>query len=87
MYRFTIETLLGLERYPDHLVFNPRFSDKSVQEFTLNYRYHENFYKVTVKHVIGASQKKVTMDGAECTDGRIPLIDDTRDHLVTVLVP
>ncbi|MDD5708118.1 MAG: cyclic beta 1-2 glucan synthetase, partial [Kiritimatiellae bacterium] len=86
MYRLAMETLLGLERHPNHLRLNPRLPSKGWRNFKLHYRYGENFYHITVQQVDSDARRGVTLDGEAQADGRIPLRDDRRDHHATVSV-
>lgn len=85
MYRLALETLLGLERYPDHLRLNPRLTSGAMERFVLHYRFGERFYHIAVCPTPPGAGARVILDDAEQTDGRIPLLSDGRDHQVTVL--
>ncbi|KAF0192801.1 MAG: hypothetical protein FD165_571 [Gammaproteobacteria bacterium] len=91
MYRLTVETLLGLHLEVDHLRIAPCIP-ADWPSYKIHYRYRETFYHITVNRA-GETPGHVTrviVDGvpANVTDadraGRIPLVDDRRDHVVEV---
>ena len=86
MYRFAVETLLGLERLPDALRVTPRLAANGLDAYTLHYRFRENTYAIAVRRAAAGERPSVRLDGAPCADGRIPLVDDRRDHRVDVVV-
>ena len=85
MYRLTVETLLGLQLEVDHLRIAPCIP-ADWDSYKIHYRYRETFYHITVKRVgeQPAHEIRVTVDGVEQHDARIPLIDDRQDHHVDV---
>lgn len=85
MYRLTVETLLGLQREGDHLRIAPCIPD-DWNEYRIHYRYRDTVYHITVSRAGGTSGlvTRLTVDGIECTDKRIPLVDDHREHVVEV---
>jgi cyclic beta-1,2-glucan synthetase len=92
MYRLTVETLLGLHLEVDHLRIEPCIP-ADWESYKIHYRYRETVYHITVRHVGGGSNQEVriTVDGAvvvetggELPQGRIPLVDDRREHYVEV---
>ncbi len=85
MYRLTVETLLGLQMEVDHLRIAPCVP-ADWDSYKIHYRYRDTVYHITVKRV-GEPSGQVTgvrVDGAECPDTRIPLVDDRREHFVEV---
>ena len=85
MYRLTVETLLGLQLEVDHLRIAPCVP-ADWDSYTIHYRYRETVYHITIRRVGAASGQvsRVTVDGAERPDTRIPLVDDRREHFVEV---
>ena len=85
MYRLTVETLLGLQLEVDHLRIAPCVP-ADWASYKIHYRYRETVYHITVKRVgePPGQVNRVTVDGAEQHDARIPLIDDRREHTVEV---
>jgi cyclic beta-1,2-glucan synthetase len=92
MYRLTVETLLGLHLEVDHLRIAPCIP-ADWESYKIHYRYRETVYHITVRHVGEGSNKvvRITVDGAvvvgtggEQPQGRIPLVDDRREHYVEV---
>ena len=85
MYRLTVETLLGLQLEVDHLRIAPCIP-ADWDSYKIHYRYRETVYHITVRRVGEPSGQviRVTVDGVERPDARIPLIDDRREHFVEV---
>jgi cellobiose phosphorylase len=95
MYRLIVETLLGLQLEVDHLRIAPCIPAHWTS-YKIHYHYRETFYRITVRRVGDASQhvSRVTVDGvvvdgvrlvgAGRPQGRIPLVDDRREHHVEV---
>ncbi|MCC5860631.1 MAG: cyclic beta 1-2 glucan synthetase [Gammaproteobacteria bacterium] len=84
MYRLTVETLLGLNLEVDHLRIAPCIPS-DWPSYKIHYRYRDTVYHITVRR--GAALQpstRVTVDGVERPDARIPLTDDRREHLVEV---
>lgn len=90
MYRLIVESLLGLRLDVDKLYFTPCLPT-SWQAFKLHYRYRETVYHIVVSQMDAsdAAQSgvmRVTLDGVECPDKTIQLIDDRQDHSAEVSV-
>lgn len=95
MYRLTVETLLGLHLEVDHLRIAPCIP-AHWESYKIHYRFRETFYHITVKRAGEKLEQviRVTVDGADIDgvgidatgrpQGRIPLVDDRRDHYVEV---
>ena len=87
MYRFIVESLLGLSLEVDKLRFTPCLPS-DWEGFTVHYRYRETVYHITIRQTGeekgGAS---VTVDGVEQDDKAIDLVDDRREHSVEVKIP
>ncbi|MBU2733073.1 cyclic beta 1-2 glucan synthetase [Acidithiobacillus ferridurans] len=85
MYRLTIETLLGLSLEVDHLRITPRVP-ADWKFYKVHYRYRDTLYHITVHGDSTASTRvvRITLDGAELPQDRIPLMDDRREHDVDV---
>jgi cellobiose phosphorylase len=85
MYRLTVETLLGLQLEVDHLRIAPCIP-ADWETYTIHYRYRETVYHITVRRIgeLSGQVIRVTVDGTERPDTRIPLIDDRREHTVEV---
>jgi cellobiose phosphorylase len=84
MYRLTVETLLGLNLEVDHLRIAPCIP-ADWDSYKIHYRYRDTVYHINIRRIgeQGAAPR-VTVDGAECPDARIRLIDDRREHTVEV---
>jgi cellobiose phosphorylase len=84
MYRLAVETLLGLERHPDHLRLQPRLPENGPETFRIAYRYGGCTYAIEARRAPDGNAPQVVVDGALRADGRIPLLADGRDHSATV---
>jgi cellobiose phosphorylase len=84
MYRFIMESLLGLRLEADKLHFEPCLN-ADWPEFKIHYRYRETVYHITVTQIgAGNGKTRVTVDGVEQHDKIIPLQDDHKEHIVEV---
>jgi len=88
MYRLLVESLLGLERRGTTLLVNPRLPD-GWQDATIHYRYGETSYRITVHQPgggigDGGAVTSITIDGVDHADQAIALVNDKREHLVTI---
>ena len=85
MYRLTIETLLGLHLEGEHLRVTPRVP-AHWKSYKIHYRFRDTVYHIAFQRRAGASGQGsgVRLDGAECPDTRIPLVDDRQEHHVEV---
>jgi cyclic beta-1,2-glucan synthetase len=82
MYRLTVETLLGLHLEVDHLRIAPCIP-ADWDSYKIHYRYRDTVYHITIRRCgEQARAARMTVDGAERPDARIPLIDDGREHTV-----
>jgi cellobiose phosphorylase len=84
MYRLITESLLGLHLEVDKLRFAPRMP-ADWPSYKVHYRYRETVYHINVRNGgTGQTVRRVTVDGAEQTEGTVPLADDRNDHSVEV---
>uniref|UniRef100_UPI002B26A872 GH36-type glycosyl hydrolase domain-containing protein n=1 Tax=Immundisolibacter sp. TaxID=1934948 RepID=UPI002B26A872 len=88
MYRLIMESLLGLRLEADQLHLAPCLP-ADWQAFKLHYRYRETVYHVAVTQEVvcdaaRAEAMHMTVDGVECPDQTINLVDDRRDHAVEI---
>lgn len=86
MYRLAIETLLGLERHPDHLRVTPRLPSQGPRRFRLVYRHGEATYSIAVAPAAAGEKPGVRLDGQPLPDGRIPLSPAPVTHQVEVTI-
>ena len=87
MYRFIVESLLGLRHEADKLRFEPCLPE-DWEMFKVHYRYRETVYHISVLQTrTGKSGTRVIVDGVEGDDQTIPLIDDHQEHSVEVRIP
>jgi len=90
MYRFIVESLLGLRLEADKLRFEPCLPAEW-EEFTVHYRYRETIYHITVRQTPVANNdmiggQSIAIDGVEQLDNTIPLVDDRQEHSVEVRI-
>jgi cellobiose phosphorylase len=85
MYRLAVETLLGLQLEVDHLRIAPCMP-ADWGAYKIHYRYRDTVYHITVRRAGEPSGQatRVTVDGVEQHDARIPLIDDRQEHTAEV---
>ncbi|PHQ24178.1 cyclic beta 1-2 glucan synthetase [Marinobacter guineae] len=85
MYRLTVETLLGLRLEVDHLRIAPCVP-ADWEGYKIHYRFGNTVYHISVRRTGEASGQvtRITVDGTEQPDTRIPLIDDRQEHFVDV---
>jgi cyclic beta-1,2-glucan synthetase len=82
MYRFLMETLLGLARSGDQLYIMPRLPD-SWDGFKLSYRYYQTTYSITVKKS-DAREIRIMLDGFHVRNQSISLVNDRKSHQVQI---
>jgi cyclic beta-1,2-glucan synthetase len=86
LYRFIVESLLGLRLEVDKLYFEPCLPE-DWEMFKVHYRYRETIYHITVlQEHTGNGEMTVTVDGVEQYDKAIPLVDDRQEHSVEVRI-
>jgi cyclic beta-1,2-glucan synthetase len=84
MYRLIVESLLGLRLEVDKLRITPCLPTDWTR-FKIHYRYRATFYHITIdNHGPDSTVRRVTLDGADSVDDFITLVDDGREHQVTV---
>jgi len=87
MYRFMLESLLGLRLEVDKLRFAPCLP-ADWPEFTMHYRHRETVFHIRVVQLpAGSGPMCVSLDGVEQPDAAIPLVDDHREHRAEVSLP
>ncbi|GDY12072.1 glycosyl transferase [Planctomycetota bacterium] len=82
MLRLILESLLGLTKTGGYLRVSPTTS-ADFGDFTVVYRAGTATYNIQV--TTGSGTPQTTCDGQVCADGRIPLVEDGREHAVRVL--
>lgn len=94
MYRLLTESLLGLRLEVDRLRLEPVLPPPSGgsmerrtppwRSFKIHYRYRNTLYHITVQNRGGKTVTRVLLDCEEAVDMAVPLVDDGREHEVSV---
>ena len=87
MYRFILESLLGVRVEADNLYVAPCVP-ADWKSFHVHYRYRETVYTITVLQtsVADGGGPRLTVDGVVLPGPAIPLVDDRRPHAVEVRI-
>ena len=87
MYRFLVETLLGVHLEGDQLRLIPRFP-ASWTTYKIHYRYRQTVYHITIARLTedSAGSDKLSLDGQILAGETIPLADDRTEHFVEMQV-
>jgi cyclic beta-1,2-glucan synthetase len=86
MYRFIVESLLGIKLEVDRLHFAPCLP-ADWKSFKVHYRFRETLYHITVLQTHAANESMtVTVDGIKQATESIPLVDDHKEHSVEVKI-
>ena len=84
MYRLIVESLLGLRREGERLRIAPVLP-ADWRSFTLNYRYHDTVYRITVLQTDDLDgDSRLSLDGMVQEQQSIVLIDDGLEHRVEI---
>jgi cellobiose phosphorylase len=84
MYRIGLETILGFTKHGDSLTLEPCIPS-AWREFSIEYRFGGSLYAISVvRRGRSTEVNRVTVDGANRSDGTIPLVDDGKRHEVVV---
>lgn len=88
MYRLLVESLLGIEREGTSLRLSPH-PPRDWPAYTIRYRYYDTVYRITIHNPgHGAREpgpiRTMLLDGIPQADHTIPLIDDSREHIVDI---
>ncbi len=85
MYRLITESLLGIHLEVDHLRVEPKLP-ADWPGLAMHYRHRETVYhiQITNRGGAGASVSRVSCDGVDQPDKRIPLRDDRVEHRVEI---
>ena len=87
MYRFILESLLGLKRVGDQLRFIPCMP-QSWTSFQVHYRYLKTTYHITVqKSAAIEGEPRWSIDGVDRPGAVLALLDDGLEHRVSVQCP
>jgi cyclic beta-1,2-glucan synthetase len=87
MYRLGIEAILGISRLGNVLKINPCIPHHW-SGFKVDYRFGATHYLISVENLEGVNQgiRQVSLDGKLLPDNLIPLLDDSKKHLVQILM-
>ena len=81
MYRFLIETLLGVHLEGNRLRVTPRFPP-GWTSYKIHYRYRQTLYHITISRLAPDGTGELSLDGQTLADETIPLTDDHLEHFV-----
>jgi cyclic beta-1,2-glucan synthetase len=87
MYRLGVEAILGLRKAGKTLHVDPCIPG-DWPGYRITYRYGETVYDIKVENPEGVNQgvERITLDGEDQRDGRVPLTDDGLWHEIHVLM-
>jgi cyclic beta-1,2-glucan synthetase len=86
MYRLIVESVLGLRLETDKLHIEPCLPSDWIS-YKIHYRYRETIYRITVTQIYEDDTKQtLIVDGVECYEGFIHLVDDRQVHLAEVKI-
>lgn len=90
MYRLMLESLLGLKREGNSLVFSPCIPEDWTM-YSITYRFGSSRYEIAFIQTLHSGSEKseamtVSLDGVEQDDNKIDLIDDYREHRIEVSI-
>ncbi|MDQ6640080.1 MAG: cyclic beta 1-2 glucan synthetase, partial [Pseudomonadota bacterium] len=83
MYQWLVESLLGLERRGNQLRLRPLLP-KEWPGFEMRYRFGGSSLEIACREAPAGEATRVSVDGAECADGWVALVDDGRMRRVAV---
>jgi cellobiose phosphorylase len=88
MYRLLVESLLGIEKEGTVLRLSPH-PPRDWPSYTIRYRYYDTTYRITVVHPgHGVREpgpiRTMVLDGVLQADHTIPLVDDSREHVIEI---
>jgi cyclic beta-1,2-glucan synthetase len=86
MYRLVMESLLGLRLETDKLFIEPCIPS-DWNSYKIHYRYRETLYKIAfIQQHEGNAKMIIMLDGVECKDRFILLVDDHQEHEAEVIL-
>jgi cellobiose phosphorylase len=87
MYRLIMESLLGLRLETDRLFVEPCIPSEWTS-YKIRYRYRQAIYHITIVQLLQRNNERqtITVDGVVSQDRFIRLVDDGREHEVTVTI-
>jgi cellobiose phosphorylase len=86
MYRLIVESIIGLRLEVEKLQIKPCVPS-SWDTFKIYYRFRETRYQITVIQLEESDKKQtIILDGADCHDGFINLVNDQQEHAVEVKI-
>jgi len=86
MYRLIIESLLGLKRDGEALIFAPHLP-QAWPSLTMQYRFGATVYEIAMRRDDGAAALRVSLDDIELANGRVPLDKNGGTHWIEVVLP
>jgi cyclic beta-1,2-glucan synthetase len=85
MHRLGVTGLLGFHKVGDSLRIDPTIPPQW-EGYSMEYKFKSSRYKIVVSNPshIAHGVKSVKLDGTDCPDRIIPLVDDGKEHRVEV---
>ncbi len=83
-YRVGLEDILGFHRVGDRLHITPCVPTEW-RSFQVTYRFGKAVYKIDIQNTHKILSHKLTVDGVTISDGKIPLVDDGKEHTVKLV--
>ena len=83
MYQFVLESFIGLNKVGEKLMFTPCIPI-DWKEVKIDYRYLDTTFHITYKQIT-AEKIKLFVDDIQLDDEFVTLIDDNKDHTITVI--
>jgi cellobiose phosphorylase len=85
LYQLIVESFLGLRRSGNALRIEPCVP-LEWKSFSVDYRYEQSIYHISVLQADDLSKTKLTVDGHEQADQLIHLVNDNREHIVQATI-
>ncbi|MEP7044734.1 MAG: cyclic beta 1-2 glucan synthetase, partial [Dokdonella sp.] len=86
MYRLIIESLLGLSRDGETLLFAPNLP-QAWPSMTMQYRFGATVYEIAIRREEGAAALRVSLDDVVQAGARVPLDKNGGTHWIEVVLP
>ena len=87
LYRLGTEAILGFQLMGNHFTINPCIPE-NWEGFSMTYKKNNTVFKIAVKNPdrVEKGVKEIRLDGENLDNQKIPLLDDSSEHEVTVIM-